>query len=208
MKASPFSVRSSGTRQSGTVWRFLRKSRSESGQTLLELAFLVPILLLLLVGVIEVGRYAYLGILIGNAARAGAEFGMQGHGEAGNDTAIIAAATNDFRSNGQAAGALSVSWPANTTDGTYTDFFACVCDNQGASLGANPSTAYCFNPFSGGTNPTPGKCPTGQHWVVLVSVTATGTFNSLLIPAGSSFFGIPGSIVINRTSTLRVAPLP
>ena len=200
--------KSSTTKRGLIALRSARKSRFESGQTLLELAFLVPILLLLLVGVIEVGRYAYLGILIGNAARAGAEFGMQGHGEAANDTSIIAAATNDFLSNGQAAGTLNVTWPADTTNGTYTDFFACVCDNQGASLGANPSTSFCFSPFAGGTNPTPGACPTGQHWVVLVSVKATGTFNSLLIPAGSSFFGIPGSMVINRTSTLRVSPLP
>ena len=43
----------------------------QSGQALVEMAFVVPLLLLLALGVIEVGRYAYISILVGNAARAG-----------------------------------------------------------------------------------------------------------------------------------------
>ena len=38
---------------------------------------ITPLLLLLLIGVIEFGRFAYLGILVGNAARAGAAYGAQ-----------------------------------------------------------------------------------------------------------------------------------
>jgi Flp pilus assembly protein TadG len=46
--------------------------RSEKGQSLVELALLTPILLLLVVGIVEMGRYATLSIEVANAARAGA----------------------------------------------------------------------------------------------------------------------------------------
>ena len=45
---------------------------SQSGQSLIEIAVLAPIVLSLLLGVIELGRYAYISILVANAARAGA----------------------------------------------------------------------------------------------------------------------------------------
>jgi Flp pilus assembly protein TadG len=56
-----------------------RKSRlrSQRGQSLIEVALLTPLLLSLMVGTIEMGRYAYLSILVGNAARAGAAYGSQ-----------------------------------------------------------------------------------------------------------------------------------
>src|ERR1700722_3231357 len=50
-----------------------RRSRIGSrstGQTVVELALLLPMLLMLMVGLIEIGRYAYFDILISNAARA------------------------------------------------------------------------------------------------------------------------------------------
>ena len=38
--------------------------RTDSGQSLMELAYMVPVLLLLTVGIIEVGRFAYYAILV------------------------------------------------------------------------------------------------------------------------------------------------
>jgi len=61
-----------------------RRVDCQSGQSLMEFAIILPLLLLLLVGVIEIGRYAYASILVGNAARAGAAFGAQDHFTAGN----------------------------------------------------------------------------------------------------------------------------
>jgi len=40
--------------------------RVSSGQTVLEMALLLPLMLLLLVGVIEIGRFAYFDILVSN----------------------------------------------------------------------------------------------------------------------------------------------
>jgi Flp pilus assembly protein TadG len=149
----------------------------QSGQSLLELAFLVPVLLLLALGVIEVGRYAYIAILVGNAAHAGAIYGSQSLPQS-NDPLIVTAARNDFKSNGQLASSLAVTY-----------FATCGCDSSGTV-----ATAAC-------TGVGAGTCASG-HWVVLLSVTASGTFSSLF-----NYPGIPASITVSRISTMRVAQI-
>lgn len=52
------------------------------------MALLTPLLLTLLIGIIELGRYAYLSILVGNAARAGAAYGAQSLAQS-SDTAAF-----------------------------------------------------------------------------------------------------------------------
>jgi Flp pilus assembly protein TadG len=65
------------------------------GQTVLELALLLPLMLLLLIGVIEIGRFAYFDILVSNAARAGAQYGAQSLIQAADKNGIQTAAQND-----------------------------------------------------------------------------------------------------------------
>ena len=77
----------------------------ERGQSLVELAFVVPLLLLLLVGIIEIGRFAYYSILVSNAARAGAQYGAQSLANASDGLGIAAAANRD----GQGGTGLTVS---------------------------------------------------------------------------------------------------
>jgi|ERR1700722_18485651 Flp pilus assembly protein TadG len=66
-----------------------------TGQTVVEMALLLPVLLTLMIGLIEIGRYAYFDILISNAARAGAQYGAQSLIQAADKNGIIAAAQND-----------------------------------------------------------------------------------------------------------------
>lgn len=153
--------------------------RTQSGQTLLEVALLTPLLLLLLLGVVEMGRYAYISILVGNAARAGAAYGAQSLAQSVNTAAIQAAADNDFQNNGQNVSTLTV--------GSST---SCGCDSAGTVAPAGCTT---------NVNPTAGTCASG-HWVVMVSVTTSGTYNSLF-----NYPGIPSSITVTRTATMRVA---
>ena len=54
-----------------------RLRRCESGSSLLEFALVLPVILLLLIGLIDLGRAAYFGVLTSNAARAGAQYGAQ-----------------------------------------------------------------------------------------------------------------------------------
>ncbi|HEY2823113.1 MAG TPA: TadE/TadG family type IV pilus assembly protein [Candidatus Acidoferrum sp.] len=72
-----------------------RNGARETGQTILEMALMLPLLLLLLVGVIEIGRYAYFDILISNAARAGAQYGAQSVIHSADSAGIKNAAHDD-----------------------------------------------------------------------------------------------------------------
>lgn len=170
--------------------------RRQSGQTLLEVALLTPLLLLMLLGVIEMGRYAYKGILVGNAARAGAAYGTQSLPQSTcsvpNPCGICDAASNDFEP-GSIPASCDGTPNAITKGGPslsgidVTSFTSCGCDSSGTI-----APAACV-----GTGA--GTCASG-HWVVTVSVTASGTFSALF-----SYPGIPASIAISRTCTMRVA---
>jgi len=147
--------------------------RSESGQSLIEVALLLPFLVLMMLGVIELGRYAYIGILVGNAARAGAAYGIESLPQSVDTVNISLAAQNDFQNNGQSGL-------------TVTSSVSCGCDS-----GGSVTSSACTGAGS-------GSCASG-HWVVIVSVTASGTFNSLF-----NYPGITSSITISRTSSMRV----
>jgi len=147
--------------------------RSESGQSLIEVALLLPFLVLMMLGVIELGRYAYIGILVGNAARAGAAYGIESLPQSVDAVNISLAAQNDFQNNGQSGL-------------TVTSSVSCGCDS-----GGSVTSSACTGAGS-------GSCASG-HWVVIVSVTASGTFNSLF-----NYPGISSSITISRTSSMRV----
>jgi Flp pilus assembly protein TadG len=104
------------------------RPRGCGGQTVVEVALLLPLLLLLLVGVIEIGRYAYFDILISNAARAGAQYGAQSLIQAADVAGIRTAAQND----GLAAM-------------TITATQQCGC--AAGALGGCPTGAVCPQPL-------------------------------------------------------------
>jgi len=157
---------------------------SPSGQSLLEVALLAPMLLSMLLGVIEMGRYADISILVASAARAGAGYGAQNLVRSVDATGIQTAADNDFQRNGQ-----------NTASLTVISLVSCGCDSSG-TLNATATGPAC----STSTSPAAGVCTNPDHWVVMLSVTASGTFNSLF-----RYPGIPKSITVSNTATLRVA---
>jgi Flp pilus assembly protein TadG len=72
----------------GRRWR-------QRGQALIEMAIALPILIGLLLGIIEIGRYAYLAIVVSSSARAGAIYGAQNLVDAVNTAGITTAAQND-----------------------------------------------------------------------------------------------------------------
>jgi Flp pilus assembly protein TadG len=167
-----------GNKRTGVALKLWSRYGCNSGQSLLEVALLLPMLVALLLGVIELGRYSYISILVGNAARAGAGYGAQSLTQAIDTAGIQSAADNDFQNNGQNTASLIVS--SVTT---------CGCDSNGTISGAACSTL---------TNPNAGNCNSG-HWVVMVSVTTSGTFNSLF-----NYPGIPSTLTVSSTATLRV----
>ena len=67
--------------------------QSRSGNVLVELAFVAPVLVLLLVGAIDLGRGIYTSMSLRSAARVGAEY-VARTGDTANVAAVVAAAAN------------------------------------------------------------------------------------------------------------------
>jgi Flp pilus assembly protein TadG len=140
--------------------------RAESGTSMIEFAILAPVIIFLLVGTIEIGRFAYFAILAANAARAGAQYGAQDLISAYDDADITSAAIQD--------GQNLPNWTSN--GGSIKVNQLC------AVSGGAPSTCES----GAGTGP-----PTNTIYYVQVQVT--GVFNTLLnypgIPNGLHISG-------------------
>ena len=65
------------TRGNRALRRLTRLRRSERGGAMVELAVVLPVLILLAIGVMDYGRVFFTSITVANAARAGAEWGAQ-----------------------------------------------------------------------------------------------------------------------------------
>lgn len=90
----------------------------ETGMAFIELAFVTPIFLILLLGAAEFGRLTYLAIEVSGAARAGVQYGAQSHTTAEDTAGMQTAATNDA---------------ANVSGITATASNSCVCSDGTAS---------------------------------------------------------------------------
>lgn len=90
----------------------------ERGQSLAELALLMPILMISMMGIIEISRVAYYSIEVSNAARAGVQYGAQNSATASDSTGMQTAATNDA---------------ANITGLVATGSHFCKCSNGGST---------------------------------------------------------------------------
>jgi Flp pilus assembly protein TadG len=52
-------------------------THSEPGTSVVEFALIAPVLIFLLIGLIDIGRYTYVGSLTAHAARAGLQYGAR-----------------------------------------------------------------------------------------------------------------------------------
>lgn len=113
--------------EEGAARGYLRKVllRTEGGQALLELALVVPIFFILLIGATEFARLAYAFIEVASAARAGIQYGAQNHTTASDMNGMMQAASNDG---------------SNITNlrATATNF--CICSDGTAVTCANAPT--------------------------------------------------------------------
>jgi Flp pilus assembly protein TadG len=104
-----------------------RRQRSERGQSAVEFAVVVPILVLVLVVVSDFGRLFFVSVAVNNAARAGAQYGSQFVTNAKDSTGMVAAANLD--------GANITGWNTPTAS-------ECTCVNPPSPLVACPAS-YC-----------------------------------------------------------------
>jgi Flp pilus assembly protein TadG len=116
----------SGTR--GIRKQILRRSLlpNESGHAFVELALMLPLFSIIIIGAAEFARLTYALNEVSNAAHAGVQFGAQNHINAHNTNGMQQAATND----GQNVKALKA---------TASNF--CACSNGTTITCANAATA-------------------------------------------------------------------
>lgn len=124
---------------------------SQSGQALVEVAIFGFLLMLLTLGAVDFGTFAYNGIVLGNGAHAGVQYGAQGIDQASDTPGIIAAANNDTQ----------------TLAGANTPTVTQYCQCAGA-------TVSCV------VNPLPTTCTSSTQRLVYVKVTTSGTFSPVV----------------------------
>jgi hypothetical protein len=129
-----------------------RLRHSDSGSSLIEFAIAAPVLILLLIGLIEMGRFTFFSILAANAARAGVQYGAQNLETAYDTSGITSAALQDAQNlpNWTAANGITV--------------------NQLCALDGGPPQ-QCSTPW--GSSPP-------VDTIYYVQVQVSGTFNTLL----------------------------
>jgi hypothetical protein len=173
---------------SGASSEMVRQShKADRGQALLEVGLALPLLCLLSVGIVEVGRAARMSMVLTNAATAGAQYGALSSVNAGSNppTGIQSAALCD--ANGGNWGACS---SGILTSSNITIHHGCRCDD-GTGLSCElpmPADGTCST-ISCGTEPT----------VECIQVLTTATY-----PALFPWPGLPGSYQSNGNSVMRV----
>jgi Flp pilus assembly protein TadG len=106
----------------------------EAGQALIEVALGVSLLLLLLLGAVEFGRFAYFAIELSNAAKAAAQYGSQNSITAADVAGMQLVASQD---------APEVNSACTNFTTTIQQPATCACVVSGASSAASCSATNC-----------------------------------------------------------------
>jgi Flp pilus assembly protein TadG len=148
------------------IGKILRRlTGSESGGALVELAVVLPMLLVIFAGVVDFARVFYTSISLTTAARAAAQYGS-------------ASRTNSFN----VAEMQAMAGAAGMTGVTAVASRTCRCATDDG-----PAADFC-------TSPEEASC-VGQHRVITVTVTASKTFTTFmdLLPGVSGSFQLSRS---------------
>lgn len=124
--------------QNGIILRRKQVACREEAQSLIELALLVPLFIILLLGSAEFARFAWASILAANAARAGASYGSQSAVTAKDQAAIQSVASNDSLNLGGLVATPTISCACS--DGTTLPQ---DCSNS-VSLCKSPATVFNY----------------------------------------------------------------
>jgi Flp pilus assembly protein TadG len=147
--------------------------RDDAGQSLVELALILPVFVLLILGAVEFGQLAYAAIEVSNAARAGVQYGAQSAATAADAAGMVAAARNDGSNVYQTYG-LTV---------TPTTF--CSCSNAAAV------------PVQGGCPAAATTCSAnGARVLNYVEVNTSATITPLIHYPGFGGFTLTGLAVM------------
>lgn len=144
---------------------------------MLEFALMAPFLLLLLTGVVEIGRVIYYTVEVNNAATAGVDYGAQSTLAAQNASVMQSSAQSDAGISGMTATASN----------------GCACD-----MGAGTSCTYPI-PGSGTCATISDSCPMPEQVVECVQVVTQANIQPLF-----HFPGLPATYQANGHAVMRV----
>ncbi len=157
----------------------------EKGQSAVEFALVVPVLVLLLVVIADFGRVFFVSIAVKNAARAGAQYGSQTNTTAGDFAGMAQETCNDYSS--ATAGTCAAS---PCTCGPLTSTASqCTCGI------ANPPTDPACSTISS------TYCAHATSKAVFVTVNTSATFNTIL---NYQWAGLPSSFTLTGQAIMQV----
>jgi len=122
--------------------RFRAQAR---GQSAVELALVIPLLLTSLLVAVEMGRLLYIQIAVANAARAGVQYGAQSLATAGDDSGMETAASNDAPN--IAGMSATATHFCNCTDGAASTCLSTDCTGSRRLLYVQVNTSASYAPM-------------------------------------------------------------
>lgn len=150
----------------------------ESGQGTIELAFSLPLLLVIMLGGAEIANLAWASVQVNNAARAAAAFASISHINAGNLSGIQTAAYNE----------APKFITAPSTQVTSTQVCTCV---SSAGVAGTPDPG-CTN-----TTTQSGSCPSPSTIDVAVQINISVPVTTLV-----QYPGLPASYTVSSQATV------
>lgn len=168
------------------------------GSSLLELALVLPMLLLTMIGAAELGRIAYAAMEVSNAARAAVDYGAQSLTTAQDTTGMKNAAT--YEASGLSKGILT--FPTSPT-------MACVCETVVLSSGKVTDKAITGSCVGAGSTALTTQCTantnSGQvnNLVQYVQVSTQATVKTMFRYNWNGL-GLPSSFTLNGYAQMRV----
>jgi Flp pilus assembly protein TadG len=168
------------TQQSTDKSTYARTYRGNSGQSLVEYLLLLPLLLLLIVNVVNVGGFFFAWITVANAARAGADYQILGGASAGSLTPATGAQISAMITQ-------DIAWLPNTAS-----LLVNICQNNNGKITTLAGTCSAVP-----ADPEPGN-------YVLTTTDVTYTYQPF-IKAGFQFPNLNVYVTIPPTTVHRRA---
>jgi len=122
-----------------------RLLESNSGQAVVEVALVAPLLMILMAGAIDLGRFAQFDAKLASSARAGAQYGSQNLVTAADTTGMQSAAESDVQN--QTGITVAATTFCKCADGTATSCTSTACSANHRLLYVNVSSTAIFFPL-------------------------------------------------------------
>jgi Flp pilus assembly protein TadG len=151
--------------------------QNRRGAALAELAIVLPVLFILAAGTADFGRIFFRSMAVAQAARACAEFGAQSIANSADNAGMKSFARN------------AVAQDLSLVDADLTTSRVCECATDAGVFSPTVPSNTCD-----GTG-----CPSGQHTVITVNVTATKEFSTIV-----RYPVLPNTVTITRSAKIRV----